>query len=65
MGQDTPGGKTDSTKSGGGVLDFFGGSSKNTSEAPQAKDGITLASNTHQGGFVYLLAGRNDLELQI
>ena len=60
--QDSAGGETGSTKSGGGILDFFGGSSNNQSSVPQAKDGITLASNTmsHNSGFVYLLAEGNE-----
>ena len=68
--QDSAGGKTGSTKSGGGILDFFGGSSNNQSAAPQPKSGVTLASSTfsQNSGLVYLLAdaGRlHDLGLRL
>jgi hypothetical protein len=43
--QDSPGGEVGETKSGGGFLDFFGGSSKNSqSSVPQGNEGNVVAS---------------------
>ena len=62
IGQDSSGGKTGSTKSGSGPLDFFGGSSSQSSIPSSASDQLPVSLATINNPLVFVEGAKTSLE---